>query len=361
MARTAAHANDARRRPRLRHVIIAMALTGSVVVAGTGGSTGAGAAEPVRYLDRVFDAVDLTSDLTYLPADGPGSWPMLLDVLEPHGDPATARPVVIWLHGYGDASWDKASPLDTEIITRFVRHGAVVVSINYGLGDASTAEYRGHAQAAVAWVRANAARFRIDTGRIALAGISAGAYRSLHATYDPVLADGEPPAENRVHAVLSFAGVGPTDTFEAGEPPLFMAHGELDVNAPYANAVASCEAARDAGVPCEFHAYAGADHFGLFAHADELEALAAAWLYEVLDLADAQNPPLPPTSGPPATVDTVPIVPGPPVTSGEGPEGPATTMPPIAEPSPVPAPPPSTPITPAPAADPRRGTSTYAG
>ena len=71
MARTAAHANDARRRPRLRHVIIAMALTGSVVVAGTGGSTGAGAAEPVRYLDRVFDAVDLTSDLTYLPADGP--------------------------------------------------------------------------------------------------------------------------------------------------------------------------------------------------------------------------------------------------------------------------------------------------
>jgi acetyl esterase/lipase len=353
MARTTAHATDARRRPRLRHLVIAVALTGLAVTAGTGGTTGAGAAEPVRYLDRVFDTIDLTSDLTYLPADGPDSWPMQLDVLEPHGDPATARPVVIWLHGYGDASWDKASPLDVEIITRFVRHGAVVVSINYGLGDESTAAYRGHAQAAVAWVRANAGRFRIDTGRIALAGISAGAYRSLHAAYDPVLANGEPPAENRVHAVLSFAGGGPTDTYEAGEPPLFMAHGELDVNAPYADAVASCEAARAAGVPCELHAYAGADHFGLFVHADELETLAAAWLYEVLDLADAQDPPLPPTTGPPVTV---PPTPGPPITSGE----PPTPAPPIAVPSPLPAPP-RTPAPPAPPAPPRSGSPDLAG
>jgi hypothetical protein len=137
------------------------------------------------------------------------------------------------------------------------------------------------------------------------------------------------------HAVLSFAGGGPTDTDEAGEPPLFMAHGELDVNAPYA--------------------FAGADHFGLFAHADELETLAAVWLYEVLDLAEAQDPPLPPTTGPPPTVDTVdtvdtvPNTPGPPVTSGEPTGGPATTSPPM---PPSPAPPP---------AAPRSGSSNYAG
>lgn len=75
-----------------------------------------------------------------------------------------------------------------------------------------------------------------------------------------------------------------------------MAHGELDVDAEYANAVATCEGAEAGGVPCEFHAYADADHIGLFKYADELESLASAWLYEVLDLAKAQDPPLPTTS-----------------------------------------------------------------
>jgi alpha-L-fucosidase 2 len=220
-----------------------------------------------------------------------------LDVYEPQGDPATARPVVVWMHGFGAASSEKASPLDVEIITRFVLHGAVVVSFNYRVdGSQTDAQLGEDPNAAVAWVRAHADQYRIDVDRIAFAGISAGACRTMRAAYDGDITAGEPPVESRVRAVLSFSGTGPTDTIQAGEPPLFMAHGKLDVDVPYANAVATCEAAKAAGVPCEFHAYADADHFGLFRYADDLEALGLTWLYDALDLANAQNPPLPTTT-----------------------------------------------------------------
>lgn len=293
----------------LRRGLVGLAAAVALLSVTPGAPPAGCSPEPVRYRDRVFATADVTKDLVYRPAgfDG-GTTPLELDVYEPHGDLASARPVVVWMHGYGAASSDKASPLDVEIITRFVFHGAVVVSFNYRVdGSQTDAQLGEDPNAAVAWVRAHAAEYRIDVDRIAFAGISAGAYRTMHAAYDGDIAAGEPAAESRVRAVLSFSGTGPTDTIQAGEPPLFMAHGKLDVNAPYANAVATCEAAKAAGVPCEFHAYADADHFGLFRYADELEVLASRWLYDALDLANAQNPPLPTTTTttrPPTTSST---------------------------------------------------------
>lgn len=329
---------------RARVVAVAAALASAVVV---GLQTGADGADPVRYLDRVFEEVDVTSDIVYGEGEFDGATVQLkLDLYEPHGDPATARPLVVWAHGAGPASDDKADPIDVDVAKRFARHGAVVASINYRWKDFEPpSDIVRDPRIAVAWLRANASTYRIDTERIAFAGISAGAYRTMHAAYDGDVTAGEPPVDQQVDAVLSFSGTGPTDTFQPGEPPLFMAHGELDVNAPYANAQATCEGAVAGGVPCEFHHFADADHYGLFAHADELEVLASRWLYETLDLANAQDPPLPPpdttTTSPPATSTTTTTVP---VAT--------TSTPPSTDPD---EPPPATPATPV------DETSDYAG
>ncbi len=96
------------------------------------------------------------------------------------------------MHGGGFTAGDKASGAGKA--NYFARLGYVVVSINYRLlspdgcgGDRepppictqAVMAAQHDAQAAVRWLRANAATYRIDTDRIAVGGASAGAVTSL--------------------------------------------------------------------------------------------------------------------------------------------------------------------------------------
>lgn len=265
------------------------------LAAGVGGWTRGPASSParVRYRDRVFATADVTKDLTYGSGLLDGSpVPMQLDLWEPHGDPAAARPIMIWMHGQGIGA-GKASPQDIDIVTRFVQHGFVVVSIDYRYESVEPLDdIVVEPLAAARWVRAHAVEHRIDTTRIVFAGASAGAIRALHAGYDADIGAGAPPADERVDAVLSFSGKGDPDRFQPGEPPLFMANGELDTAVPYADAVATCDGADAAGVPCDLHSYPNTDHLGMLTYVPELEGLSTAWMYDVLDLVHAaQDPP----------------------------------------------------------------------
>jgi dipeptidyl aminopeptidase/acylaminoacyl peptidase len=87
----------------------------------------------------------------------------------------TSYPVVVYIHGGAFISGDKASGMDMSTINQIVSHGYAVASINYRLS--SEAKYPAQindAKAAVRWLKANAAQYRLNTEKVASWGGSAG-------------------------------------------------------------------------------------------------------------------------------------------------------------------------------------------
>ncbi|MEU8438030.1 carboxylesterase family protein, partial [Streptomyces sp. NPDC029216] len=134
----------------------------------------------------VLDAGAPGARCPQLPATGPGGPSgsedcLYLNVTAPAGR-GPARPVMVWFHG-GGFRFGSADPYRPEPLA--VRDtGAVVVTANYRLGILG---FFGHPelggapdfgladqQAALRWVRANAAAFGGDPGRVTVFGESAG-------------------------------------------------------------------------------------------------------------------------------------------------------------------------------------------
>lgn len=258
------------------------------------------AADGTRYLDPVFDEVEVTAGLVYRTADDCTGTPvdLALDLYEPAGDTAAARPVYVWIHGGSFSIGSRDGALEQVVGNDYARRGYVVASISYRLCDdvdlsTMTGAYE-DAKAAVAWLRANAATYRLDPGRVAVAGASAGAITALQVGYTPSRAGGEGTPDDPSHAdaVLSMAGFWVPGVVEAGEPPVFMAHGTADPLIPFSSAEGFCTGAVAAGVPCDFHAY-DAGHESLVVHLPDIEAQSFAWLHEALSL-----------GGPPTTSST---------------------------------------------------------
>ena len=267
---------------------------------------GAGAGAPRRYLDPVFAEVDVTADVAYRTTSDCLGDPvdLALDLYQPAGDAAAARPLLVWIHGGSFAIGSRDGPLEALVGRDWARRGYVVASISYRLCGTLSAEavddaYE-DAAAAVAWLRAHAATYRIDPGRVVVGGASAGAITALQVGFTPDRSAGEGGAGDPSHAdaVLSMAGTWLPSVAEAGEPPVLMAHGTADPILPFAAAEAFCTAAVAAGVDCRFHAY-DAGHESLVAHVEDIEARSFAFLYEVLDLGGG-----PPSTLAPATTST---------------------------------------------------------
>lgn len=115
-------------------------------------------------------AGEVRRDIQYGTANGKR---LLLDAYLPAGE--GRRPAVVMIHGGGWRVGDKASwQPEAE---RLAARGWVAFSINYRLDEPSVfpAEID-DAQAAVSWVRDNAAAYKVDPDRIAALGESAGGH-----------------------------------------------------------------------------------------------------------------------------------------------------------------------------------------
>ena len=169
-----------------------------------------------RYLDDVFSAVTITSDVTYatnislMPfvADtnnNPGPIPKKCDIYEPTGDTETNRPVIILVHTgsflppvvNGQPTGSKTDLSIVEQCTRWAKKGYVAVAMDNRLGWNPTstdqnvrtstllqAAYRGiqDAKAMVRYMRMTEATgnpYGIDESKIVLGGQGTGAYISL--------------------------------------------------------------------------------------------------------------------------------------------------------------------------------------
>jgi acetyl esterase/lipase len=253
------------------------------------------AAQGQRFIDPVFADTTVTPDLIYGNAMHHGEpFDLKLDIHEPAGDSAERRPLVVWIHGGSFLTGDRAGPLEVLMATNLAQRGYVVASIGYrlasggGLGVDWLNAYS-DAQTAVAWLRANADSYRVDTSRIAVAGMSAGAMTSVSVGSQPdVLAD---PAllegPSHVDAVVSLAGFGAGAWPQPGEPPVLMLHGLNDELVRHEWAEGYCVASNTNGVPCELVTYSGAGdtHVGFLVNLPDIIERTADWLYDTLDLA----------------------------------------------------------------------------
>jgi para-nitrobenzyl esterase len=218
-----------------------------------------------RYANTVFKTATVTSGVTYgSNTTYTGSTQTLtMDIYQPTGDTAKARPLIIWVHG---GSFLGGSSTDGDVSTlsdSFAVKGYVCASINYRLGMAGIDS----AQAILAVIRAvqdlkasvrffykdrkTTNTYMIDTNHIYIGGASAGALTALHAAYlkrdcqivDPgYITDsaltamgglegtsGNAGYSDRAAACISLCGaLGHYNWIEMGDMPLCSMHGTSD-------------------------------------------------------------------------------------------------------------------------------------
>jgi hypothetical protein len=246
-----------------------------------------------RFIDPVFDEVEVISDIHYRTAPDEFGDPvdLALDIYQPVGDTAENRPLILWMFGGGFVSGAKDGPLEQIMGQRLASLGYAVASIDYRLSSTTNlpAIVRAYedAHAALAWLRDHAEDYGIDPGRVASSGMSAGAITALNTAYVPDRSAGEGTSTDPSHvdAVLSFAGIT-IGGIEPGEPNMFMAHGTPDVVVPYFIDADQCDQANAVGVECILDAYPGFGHVDVLVNLDEILSKAMPWLYGELDLAN---------------------------------------------------------------------------
>lgn len=292
---------------RIRHRRFAFAAIAAVALAATAcqplRQTSPEGPSPLRYRDAVFANVDRTSGLTYGKAARiSGSMQTLkLDLYQPAGDTVSERPAIVWVHGGSFRTGDR---LDSEIVDQaqvFAGLGYVTVSIDYRL-TAGCAPFtdqciRGiemayhDAQAAVRFLRANAATYRIDPDRIAVGGSSAGgitAYNVAHGA-EEVGHSGNPGHPSTVRAAVALSGASLTTDVDPGDPPTLDFHGDADQVVPLSWNDATREQARKAGTVAERTVWKGDGHVPYVKHRQQILDETRNFLYIALDLAHAER------------------------------------------------------------------------
>lgn len=218
-----------------------------------------------RYANTVFKTATVTTGVTYgSNTTYTGSTQTLtMDIYQPTGDTATARPLIVWAHGGSFLAGTSADADVSTLSDSFAVKGYVCVSINYRLGmnsidsaDAILAILRAtqDMKAAVRFFykdRKTSNTYKIDTNHIYIGGASAGALMADEYAYvkrscqvvDPgYISDstlnalggiegnsGNAGYSDNVAGCISLCGaLGHYNWLEAGDVPLCSMHGTSD-------------------------------------------------------------------------------------------------------------------------------------
>ena len=207
--------------------------------------------------------------------------PLLLDLYLPF-EAKGPLPVILSIHGGGWHGGSKRASPGME----FTRRGFAVASLEYRLvGEAEFPAQIDDCKTAVRWLRANAAKYGLDRGRIGAWGASAGGHLAA-------LLGTSGEGDARIQAVVDY--FGPIDVYEwrraqgatsAGlvygpladarerlkaanpitflkpdAPPFLVAQGAEDKLVPPVQSQLLVEALKQAGVPVDFRLVPGAGH-----------------------------------------------------------------------------------------------------
>lgn len=231
-----------------------------------------------RYLKPIYSHVTKKPNLAYGRSlnDRARLQTHLLDIYEPTKDTLAARPVIVLIHGGGFTAGNKANM--SAYAVEFAKRGYVAVSINYRL---STKPMRSHppdanfvaavddakedAFGAIRWLRANAARYRLDKGRIAVMGFSAGAITALAVNFDQETQrqenDGGRGQSTAISTIVEMAGGIDTTWISPNEKPVLIIHGTKDEDVSFAYALAISKACQAKGIPVMLQPAPNATHY----------------------------------------------------------------------------------------------------
>ena len=269
---------------------------------------------PVRYRTAIFPSATSTAHTYATKPDLISGQPvqLRLDVYQPTGDARTSRPVLVWIHGGGFTGGNRSMVADLSI--DYARLGYVTATISYRLdpgnqcsqvqagwytGEQLIVEQarcergilaaRDDAASAIAWLRANAVTFGLDTTRVAVGGSSAGAITALHVGQTLNTPGNPPPADVQVSAVLAMSGCNYLEgSIDAADPPIAVLASGGDRVVPFTCSVATVDQAAALGSPVMRNYYElEAGHArGLYnAHQPEIDRAWRSFPIEHMDLA----------------------------------------------------------------------------
>ena len=263
--------------------------------------------------------VTVEQNITY--GEG-GDTELKLDIARPGGD--GPFPAIVFIHGGG---WFQGTRQGYRgQIMEAARRGYVSATISYRLMQFDTEEKETttatpnfpaqihDAKAAIRWLRANAAKYHVDPGRIGVTGGSAGGHLSLLVGLTDVQANlegdrGNPDQSSRVQAVVNvygptdiaschedssvawifrlFMGGTPDETAETyrqaspvtyvnrDNPPVLTLHGDRDTLVPVAQATTLHEKMKAAGASHTLMIFEGQGHG--FRGESQQKAITATW------------------------------------------------------------------------------------
>lgn len=246
-------------------------LGGVVATVALLAATGCEWPEGTRYVDEVFDDIEVTTDVHFHSTTTHEGEPidLYLDIYEPAGDTADQRPAVFWMFG---GAWQGG---DRQQMAGYAedsaRRGYVGVTVDYrirpgeGGVDAAWDAYE-DSVAAAEWLTDNAATYDIDPDAIVAGGYSAGAINAVHLLTAPgARGPDEPPVDGAV-AIAGMSFAGPT----ADRPPLIMHHGTADSVVQYAWGEEACQGWQDVDNSCTLIPYEGGGHGIAFSEAQAI-------------------------------------------------------------------------------------------
>lgn len=277
-------------------------------------------------------------DLKYI---AEGDEAQSLDIYYPEKQADQPRPLLIWIHGGGWSGGSKARPPYLNQLQR----GYIVASVEYRFSQKAIfpAQIQ-DCQAAIRWLRANAAKYSIDPDRVGVGGASAGGHLAAlvgtsggKKTFAAI--GGNEDQSDRVQAVCDIFGptdfwtvisqadedknvknafrwnegdpyskliggrlgedkekcdaVSPVKYVSKDNPPFLILHGDHDTLVPYAQSVELRERLEEAGVPVTLQRLPGAGHGGPAFGLPAVGRLAATFFDKHLKGLDVKIEPLP--------------------------------------------------------------------
>ncbi|MEQ1858855.1 MAG: alpha/beta hydrolase [Chthoniobacteraceae bacterium] len=243
-----------------------------------------------------------------------------LDLHLPPADVPAKQPLIVYVHG---GAWRAGSRSDMPL-GKLVARGFAVASVDYRLSTAAPFPAQAHdIKAAIRFLRARAADFKIDATRIAIAGSSAGGHLAAVVGVTNGVKElegsvGITSASSDVQAIIGLYGASNLETIlgqstphglsvrvpalqlllggqpaekpqlarlaspvahiDANDPPLLLIHGDADPQMPFEQSLELQRAYEAANRPVQLEVVRGGKHGGPEFYDDARTALMAHFL-----------------------------------------------------------------------------------
>lgn len=254
------------------------------------------AQEKAKAPPALPDSVAAERDVEYAKA---GEVSLKLDIYKPKATSDKPRPCIVWIHGGGWQGGNKSSG-QARLASLVAGGDYVGVSVGYRLTDVASFPAQIHdCKAAIRYVRSNASKLGIDSGKIGVWGSSAGGHLvSLLGTSGDVKEIegdlGTSGVSSRVTCVVDYCGPSDFPAFELtsgaqgpvtkllgglpkdkldvartaspityvtkDDPPFLIVHGTADNTVPFDQAVRFHDALKKAGLDSTFVRIEGGGH-----------------------------------------------------------------------------------------------------